>query len=168
MTTVTINPADIQYEPTVADKIQRVLYRLDQGESLSYGMLYNGVNFCVLGIFADESGLGHWNDCCRYEIDNDAGPLTALSDAVRDHYNLTSSNAIFTVNNLPVKLYDALIKYMPDLNERYVICLSEINDTFVDNNEPNTNLLLADLIRSGVIFKEFYDDHNSISNSIPC
>ena len=51
MTTTEIKESGpvITYEPTVDDKIQRVLYRLESGEQLARAYLKDGDNFCVLG-----------------------------------------------------------------------------------------------------------------------
>ena len=55
-----INVESEVYEPSAAVRIQRVLYRLDSGEQLASGYLKHRDNFCVLGLFADESGMGDW------------------------------------------------------------------------------------------------------------
>ena len=154
------------YTPSVQDRIKRILYRLDHGEQLISGALKHEDNFCVLGLFADESGLGFWNEHDCYVIGYEISQSTVLLSILKDYYDLISANAIFKVSDLSKTVYDVLISYDPTVNQRTEICLSEINDLLVENEDPTTNFLLADIIRSGVIFKEFNNDYDhSESNS---
>ena len=81
------------YEPTVQDKIQRIIYRLEHGEKLVSGKLYDGKNFCVLGLFADESGVGHWqesrydDDVYRYRTDNHFLVTSLDNSELMDYYD---------------------------------------------------------------------------------
>ena len=43
-----INETNTDYEPTVADRIQRVLYRLDHGEQLTHNTLKSDDNFGIM------------------------------------------------------------------------------------------------------------------------
>ena len=119
---------DITYEPTVADKIQRIIYRLESGESLNWGQLkgwgegsesntltaiaitsdhgaqvnatcdvtVNKDLFCVLGMFADESGLGYWDAKNRYVID-DGRYASSLTKDIYEYYGLTDREGSFDI-----------------------------------------------------------------------
>lgn len=150
MTTATIAIPDTleqqDYEPTVADKIQRVLYRLDQGEPLMHGCLRFNDNFCVLGIFADESGIGHWGDNYRGSmayLDSDDAQIDY--GQIFDYYGLKDQ---FQVNDLPESVISKIIyKFGKD----DTITLPYVNDQLYTNLDLNS--ILADMIRSGAIFK---------------
>lgn len=142
-----------QYEPTVSDKIQKILYRLDQGEELSRHYLknYDTGKYCVLGLFADESGLGHWRDDAAYVTDH-ADNHKILGMDIVDHYNLTSEAGMFRVKDLPEDLQSELFGSVT--NDPTVYCsLSRINDCgFVIPSDLNR--VLAAVIRSGAVFRK--------------
>lgn len=146
------------YEPTVQDKIQRVLYRLDQGEELVAGSLRHGKNFCVLGLFADESGIGDW--CVNlaaivYTDTKGDDSYVDLSPALVDYYNFTGATLPFNFNKLPLELQN---KIKPILNSASdYVDLVMINDRMIaeDTYTPEyTNAVLAEVIRSGVCFRD--------------
>ena len=142
-----------EYEPSVADKIQRILYRLDHGEELTGGRLYDGSNFCVLGLFADESGLGQWDVFSNSYVVGSDSCRSTLNYAVVEYYHLRNTDGAFFVDSLPEHIKDELRDKLG-----YTVCLglmqiSGINDDLVDKG-INSNKILADIIRSGVLFKE--------------
>ena len=119
------------YEPTVQDKIQRIIYRLEHGEQLCGTVLRNGDNFCVLGLFADESGLGRWIDAYTgvYEYCiNDQSLLTILNNReILDYYDFDlpygaqNSSVSFILNEVNTDLANKIrclfhdeLKYMVD------------------------------------------------------
>ena len=111
-------------KPEIKDKIQRILDRLDQGENLAASYLKLGDKFCVLGLFADESGLGGWSNgdryihsfkpkvtlgyILKYRFDYfvrffDRGTVT-LNKQLVDHYGLKDSRGSFDIRKLPIKI----------------------------------------------------------------
>ena len=155
MTTLTeLTTPEIQttYEPTVADKIQRVLYRLDHGEKLIKISLKSNGSFCVLGLFADESGLGRW-ESSRYVIDDSVA--YSSTDDIVNYYGFNDAGASFDVHKLPNDLQNKVRCLLHDFYDfiiRFPVALSTINDLAVSLKYPHVNQLLADIIRSGVIF----------------
>ena len=207
-------PSTVDYEPTVSDRIQRVLYRLENGEQLTNRQLYNGDNFCALGLFADESGLGYWDftspvfsdtDIIRYPykihrrevippFDDDGNEaniwsdgttiwvnykgsdkiyaydiltksynenksflaydhssLTLLPYPVKDLYGFNSVAGVFAMSDLPIELQYRITEAFGDIP--LLESIVGINDKGVKRNHPDTNTILADIIRSGVLFK---------------
>ena len=138
------------YEPTVQDKVQRVLYRLDHGEELVHGNLRINNKFCVLGLFADESGLGRW-DKALYRI-GDSCSNQILYRQLKEYYNLRSGSGSFIVDNLPEDI-NAKIKTLYPYHTRS-LSLMEINDNVLARHKIDINKLLASIIRSGVIFNK--------------
>ena len=151
--TITPELTEVQYEPSASDKIQKILYRLDQGEVLNQNHLknYETGNFCVLGLFADESGLGHWGEDASYIVDNERSHKILSMDLV-NYYGLNSEAGIFAVIDLPHELQSELFGSIT--KDPGVYCsLSRINDSdFVDKDAKNR--LLASIIRSGAIFRK--------------
>ena len=172
MTTTVTNPEiETTYEPTVADKIQRILYRLDHGEKLVCGALRDGDNFCVLGMFADESGLGEWSRETdrayrdRYLVGEGPDNISTvwLSDVLADYYNLRTGGATFEIGKLPGDIQQKLNAYnvKPHTCDVNLISLDLINDLLLSNNDvsnPEANEILAAIIRTGVIFKDSDED----------
>ena len=139
------------YEPTAADKIQRVLYRLDHGEKLIAHQFRNGDNFCVLGLFADESGLGEWylDVMNRYRYLN---CTAALDYEIAAYYSIRTLSAGFAYCDLP----DSVLNMIPtplQNKSRVSKGLNYLNDKLILNKVSNSNEILAAIIRSGVIFK---------------
>ena len=161
-----ISTEEVTYEPNVADKIQRVLYRLDHGEQLISGLLKYEDNFCVLGLFADESGLGKWVPKYNLHIEtyssNDGliRSSAILCVFVADYYNLRTCTGRFNVNSLPEHLQVKLEEHEIEADRDGLLDLDYVNDVLVADNvdagEYNieTNEILAAIIRSGVIFKD--------------
>ena len=144
------------YEPTVADKIQRVLYRLEHGEKLIWGQMHYDGGFCVLGLFADESGLGSWEPISHgYNVGGQVS-FTRLSDNLLDYYGFNSSGVSLVLSDLPNDLHNkvrCLFFTNGYYREHGTFDLSFINDCGRIRAYPHINQLLADIIRSGVLFQ---------------
>ena len=157
---VTIVQTQTEYEPSVSDRIQRVLYRLDHGEYLTTGYLRRNDNFCVLGLFADESGLGTWapyselGHSVNYMqvFDDRVHPsaISSLHRKIMDLYDMKSEMGAFRINTLPEELQDELMQHISGYGRTDLISLARINDKLCD--WKGINQLLARIIRSGVIF----------------
>ena len=147
-------PIDVQteYEPSVADKIQRIIYRLESGERLTTGSLKCGDHFCILGLFADESGLGEWED--HIYTENGSKLVTELSNNVSSYYNLHNRLGLFNIYDLPKDLRDIVDVFQPYRDDTF--SLMAINDSVQihENHNIDVNKLLADIIRSGAIFNK--------------
>ena len=165
MTTIKdqITEKEVAYEPTVSDKINRILYRLDQGEELACGNLKEKNHFCVLGLFADESGLGRWREyggnanCSGYDVDDRddfMGELFVLPDAVVDYYGLTNNFTTFNCYDLKdPDLIDTLVQYDLVYSDG-TTSLPRINDGLIRiGKAAEVNGILMKIIKSGVIFK---------------
>lgn len=167
-----VSPAKIEYEPSVADKIQRIIYRLEQGEELTHSSLFDGKNFCVLGLFADESGLGEWTTVIHSKYDNsecydipefvyntgeiDIRLLSPASPpvAVSEYYNLRrdSTGVNFNTNDLPLKLRNEITELLQCTG---MVDLYYINDMLIQKgHQDRANSILAGIIRSGAIFNK--------------
>ena len=158
----------------VQEKIDRILARLDQGEELISKKLRIGDNFCILGLFADESGLGHWHTEIQkgepvhyYKIKPfvknatpygyfvsyslfDRANSIRLNSRLVQHYGLQSAEGAFDVDRIP-----ASIKYRM-LTANCGPSLLKVNDYMIDSEYPGAeiNAVLSDIIRSGAIFKD--------------
>lgn len=141
-----------EYEPSVDDKIQRILYRLESGERLIHGSLKRGSNFCVLGLFADESGLGEW-DGAMYRESSGTG-VSILNLNIYKYYNLHNQSGMFNISDLPVELMNLVDVFQPYEDDTF--SLMGINDSVGvhEDHNINVNQLLADIIRSGAIFNK--------------
>ena len=144
-----------QYEPTVDDRIQRVLYRLEHGETLINNTLFNGENYCILGLFAEESGIGNWElnrDMYMYFVPETNESLgSALPSSVRSYYNFITNYGDFYVGDLPTDVIEQLEFFIGYIGPEF--SLMEINDIILGTNcDVNLNELLAKIIRSGAIF----------------
>ena len=154
------------YEPTVADRINRVLYRLDQGELLTGGRLRRDDNFCVLGLFADESGLVEWDTDIQFFPDLRPRYHYAVDGVYYSHtldrhvvelYNLANYQGRFDYTKAPENIKELIREHMPDIDDKFghYVTISEINDHLLSRsvNPIVMNQVLAAIIRSGVIFK---------------
>ena len=162
-----------EYAPSVADRIQRVLYRLDHGEELISKVLHDGEKFCALGLFADESGIGNWDVVTRpgsskgyyvFASDNPHSTLyprgaSILPQAVKELYNMKSDVGSFRMRQLPEDLRSDILKHLysrPDYIHDAVkidhISLANVNDILIYTEYEGINDMLARIIRSGVIF----------------
>ena len=144
--------ATVTHEPTAADKIQRILYRLDHGIELTYSRMKRGDNFCVLGLFAEESGLGYWNghDCYVVNGEPNSG---SLHTSISEYYGLASETGIFRIQDLPKHIVHDLNQKMAHQLGGVLSSISVVNDEFlIKGYKPNQ--ILADIIRSGAIFLE--------------
>lgn len=143
-----------KYESPVETKIQRVLDRLDSGERLTARRLRIGNSFCVMGLFADESGYGNWwadhARKWRYQI-RTAPYETELCPTLVKHYNLFNKYGKFDPDKISAESKDII--------DNVISCggytLMNVNDDsmYCDYNPKLLNELLADIIRSGAIFK---------------
>ena len=116
------------YKPTVHDKIQRVIYRLESGEELIAGALSCDGKFCVLGMFLDEAGL--------------VGYASLLNN-----YKLKRGIGEFNLNEAPENVKRAVSEF----NLPHKLDLMFINDKLIEHGiKPNQ--ILADIIRSGIVF----------------
>ena len=161
VTSVIVTELELQkqeYEPTVADKIQRVIYLLEQGERLINDRLYDGSNFCVLGLFADESGLGDWDHSFNYVISKESHNGTILPNDVMKYYNFRDERVSFNLSKLPSDLQNKINCLNYDWNFNLMssnvnIALFGVNDLGMACEYPYVNQLLADIIRSDAIYK---------------
>ena len=168
MTTV-LDPVveSVDYAPTVQDRIQKILYRLDHGEELTHRVLYNGDNFCVLGLFADESGMGNWDllsntrdkDYYVYAPYDGKYPrvVSILPSEIKSYYNLKSVVGSFSIKDLPDDLQSEIRTQINNIGLKFPelfdsSSLANLNDILLFNEYQHTNDLLAAIIRSGAIF----------------
>ena len=160
----------VTYEPTVQDRIQRVLYRLESGEQLTKLRLRINNSFCALGLFLDEYQDGEWisdrkltNEDDSYDIYyhyldhgiNRRSSLVLTKPAVK-YYGFNDEYGSFDLRdikdrNLKVKIDRATpsrFKFNPNLGI--------LNDHLIYHPifHDETNTLISALIRSGVLFKE--------------
>ena len=145
----------LTYEPTVNDKILRILYRLDHGEELIHGRLKeDDGKFCVLGLFADESGIGEWLALpSGYAYKADGLVKASLTGILMDYYNLRSETGVFDRIRLPEHIASPLHTIDQLTQYRNLLSLSLVNDGLIDAGvKPNE--ILADIIRSGIIFRD--------------
>lgn len=148
------------YEPSVSDKIQRIIYRLEHGEQLHSNRLRNfdGTRHCVLGLFADESRMGHWVGC-TYVTDDGHYLESGLSDQIYQYYGLKNRYGAFSFNDLPENIQEQLYTLSTAYGDAAnYLTLSIINDYININGKSSVNDILASIIRSGVIFAD--DDNN--------
>ena len=94
----------VSLSPIVQDKIDNIIRRLESGERLIKGSLRRGDNFCVLGLFADESGLGQWADN-TYIIYNPVLCMrNALGGDLTKFYKLATDFGVFHRKDLPPEI----------------------------------------------------------------
>ena len=173
MTTLAEIRETVTYEPTVNDKIQRIIYRLEHGEQLISGCLRKEDNFCILGLFADESGLGDWGaisndwgESSYYVGDSGNGGKASVSlcDSLVEYYNLRSPCAAFNIDLLPEDLRIKLTAYnvLPNPYSTKLLPLDLINDHILTDRTEDYNYelneILATIIRSGIIFRDHNED----------
>lgn len=139
-----------EYEPTVSDKIQRVLYRLDHGELLAQGSLKVGAKYCIIGMFMDEHGVD-WDK--PYHI-----------EPILQYYNFKEHmRGEFDIDDLPAVILARLTKLLgidyvkARQNREGKMSLMSLNDTLITMGTLDSdaiNGILADVIRSGVLFNK--------------
>ena len=161
MTTTLDRPADpIISSDDVQIKIDRVLARLDRNEKLTRRTLKSGDQFCILGLFADESGLGEWGridkmrvrgdrDISYYKISNRMGSSQLDKDLVQ-YYRMYNANGSLDISRVPPGLMQFLYDIKSDYN------LASINDTMLGQGFSNaeTTYVLAKIIRTRAVFQE--------------
>ena len=153
------------YAPSVSDRIQRILYRLDSGEWLIGGKLKSRDQFCVIGLFADESGLGEWrwdepNGIECYFIDG-VTTTDIAPPKVCELYGLAmyGNDVAIDISRLPEHIA-SLSKYISvgvDTFGSSMALLSGLNDRLAADLNIDTktrNYILAEVIRSGAIFQD--------------
>ena len=164
MTTLTeIQTMQTEYELATKDPIQRILYRLDHEETLGGGRLRRLDQFCILGLFADESGIGEWEKCKHGDVFYDYiigdSKLTAdLNEVLVKFYNLKDQTGLFKIADLDsqeIKVFLNTELYNGDYKPA-ISSLMHINDNMIDRGYTvkEINGILAAIIRSGVIFRE--------------
>ena len=144
----------VSLSPIVQDKIDNIIRRLESGERLIKGSLRRGDNFCVLGLFADESGLGKWAGTTYIIYNPKLYMRNALGGDLTNFYKLSTDFGLFLRKDLPPEI-QLKISESPILrNDSAPIWdLSYVNDRMLGNGEiPNE--ILAGIIRSGVIFRK--------------
>lgn len=149
----------------IADgRIYRVLARLDTGEHLIHRRLKCGNNFCILGLFADESGIVKWEgDKYKRRRHN----YTNILDLeVVNLFKLKDPIGSFDIETAPESIKRLLAEHFDlatvDSNR---FSLTTINDSLIALDKRNVlNSVLAQVIRSGVVFKDYqgveYDHAN--------
>ena len=148
----------VEVDRTVQDKIESVLFRLDQGERLTQGVLRCNDNFCVLGLFADESDMGGWDG--NYYVVGFETNMQTLGLALTEYYNMNSSGGAFMVRDLPEDLKHILIDegiINDDYYEKFSLNITAINDNELLTNETR-NSIMAAIIRSGALFRNKGDN----------
>lgn len=155
MTTMTQTAEQtVTYEPTIADRINRVLYRLEHTENLGYGKLKYGDKFCILGLFADESGLGSW-DKLGYFVDKDGklhSPGT-LSASVMEYYGFKTNNGEYYPGDLSPEDKAELLGLL-ETSKIKKITLASVNDELVGRGKiKEAKQALSLLIKSGLILE---------------
>ena len=161
----TINEAIVKiYEPTAKDRIQRILYRLDNGEQLNDGRLCRGDKFCILGLFADESGQVFWehellersgvaffSEGMYYRV-NDQIYLSRLDPSLVEYYNLKDELGSFDIAEIPEEYREIVGNIICGS----LSCLLFLNDNAIRHGFTTeyVNELLASVIRSGAVFKK--------------
>ena len=140
------------------DIIDRILHRLDSGEELiSCGLKHNG-KFCVMGLFLDEYGYD-WETSDQTGNHNQAY-LILDYDVSRDlNFRVSSGFGAFDYNDLPLDLQTRILNLVPNYDQKILhgtrISLMEISDLMnyrKDFDVATINALLADIIKSGVMF----------------
>ena len=133
-------------------KLQNVLNRLENGEKLISGELRRGDNFCIMGMLADESGLGEWFSIYEHQ----SPTYTASLDSIFAYYHIADTG-YFTLPSLPETLRNKIMHNLPHLDyERYwdhkspwFINLSSINDQMIMRciDIKVVNSIMSDLLR---------------------
>ena len=162
MTTLT-EIENLKTEITAAERVEKILTRLDSGELLIGGRLRENSNFCILGLFADESGLGRWqpsnhNGLMYDYIMYDKKLVAELNEPIVQLFNLHDNTGRFRLSAVsPPKVKSFLIN---EVFERYpnaeYSSLMNVNDRMTDYGyrSKDINDTLAAIIRSGAVFKQ--------------
>ena len=151
------------------NKISRVLERLDQGEELISGYMHLCDQFCILGLFADESGLGEWSDdtsaiksykhrltlkyILKYILKymfTDYPQTFQLNRSVVDYYGLRDPQGSFSFDTI---CDPELRHFLLALGCKW--SLVSVNDTMIRLNfkKDEVNKVLSEIIRAGGIYK---------------
>ena len=153
--------------------LDRVLDRLASGEKLSQHGLKSGDRFCIMGLFIDESRLGRWTKqsfdrMSGYIIDPNPHAVFAFpAQAVADYYGLTGVSGIFNLCDIPIEIYEELRSiYGVGGREFDTESLTNINDILIPRgySVEMVNRILADIIKSGAIFKKEGDTNDDYAN----
>ena len=150
-------------------KIQNIITRLENGEELISDGLRLDDNFCILGLFADESDLGYWSGTADgkykgYVVNISSNYIKLynyeLPDMVADYYGLINAAGAFRLDDLTEELRDK-IDQLDILSCGEYLSIAEVNDHLIKyETEANVNQILIDIIKSGVIFKNEFTKHN--------
>ena len=156
-----------EYSPDLPIKIQRILYRLEQNEVMIVDYLHQDAGYCVLGLFADESGLGEWKrhenapGNFYYTVDGEEPAVNSpcfLPTTVAEHYGLNSVSGLFNIKDLSESLYNRIEQLLGQsiFVGTTTLSLLILNDRMTKKNVPTAtiNEVLAQVIRSGIVFKD--------------
>ena len=141
---------------TTQDTLDRILQRLDGGEELTSCALKDGDKFCIMGLFLDEFGY----DWTEFDLNKDPTPAyMALENEVSDYFNFRFSGyGAFESGDLPEELRERILTLVPNYDQKIFrstrFSLMAISDMMTYHRVQDTNILLADIIRSGVLFGE--------------
>lgn len=146
----------------VQKSIQRVLTRLDQGEDLICDTFCRDGKFCAMGILVDEADLFDIQE----ELLTHEGLSVRRIDEYVSYYNLNSPKGEFDISEISPDLKTRIQK-VAGLSDHEVmslysghLSLTVINDSYFHNPYPTKpaklelNSVLADVIRSGAIFRK--------------
>ena len=128
------------YMPSVSERMLRVIYRLEHGEKLIAGRLYNGENFCATGMLADESDLGQW---CGADMFYYGDAVTGAAISYTDIMSYYQLKRRVYIELLPKSVAD----FITGLYES-TITLPMLNDKLVHHDDCSE--LIANILRSGV------------------
>lgn len=138
----------VDHEINAETKLLKVLFRLDQGETLIKHDWTDGKNYCLMGMLAEESGTGEWRK-------NDYGEVY-YSQPMFNICLYYGIRPFVQLKTLPEDLCNELIKSnkLPGTMTKYdSISLEGLNDYLVANNHPETNQILSKVLRQAK-FKE--------------
>lgn len=154
-----LNPVEIDAEVQALDpvaSVQRILDYLDGGGELNKGALRVRDNYCILGLFAKEYPGGSWYkdepEHSIYNFTDDKGDVdnALLTPSVVKYYGLQNGNGWFNINRLPSHIRQLDIF---TTNRYGLTSLSSLNDHLISLSNPDTNKIMAAIIRSGALFE---------------
>ena len=139
---------------TVDDRLDAVLLRLDSGEELTKGILKRDDKFCVMGLFADESGIVKWEGD-KYKRHRHAYTNILDMDVVQ-LFRLRDPIGSFDLEHAPDEIKQLILDHfgseVADLNK---VSLTTVNDGMLAlDKKAEVNSVLATIIRSGVVFNK--------------
>ena len=139
---------------TVEDRLDAVLQRLDSGEQLVPKRLKYGNNLCIMGLFADESGIVQWHgDQYRRKRHT---YVNLLDMDVVTLFNLRDPIGSFDLESAPDELKDLIREHLgAEAAQLNRLSLTVVNDSMLAlEKREQANPVLAAIIRSGVVFNK--------------